>query len=100
MIHVYLLHPEGKPRYIYSQPAPISDPVIINTWLHLYNIMSLSPEGTEMIVSFYTSKGDKAKAILSTGQYQIDMDKDNNLSIFMYAKDIKIEDNDYIKKPL
>lgn len=100
MTNIYLLHSEGSTRFCSRQPEGVADPASINAWLNIFTVMSLAPDGFEMKVAFLTGEGFPANATLVKGPNQMKISDSEGLSLYLYAKEIRVEYLPPIPMPL
>lgn len=93
MIHIYLMDLKGRPRLLFNQPAPVKEPTQAHGWMAVFSAVCTLPEGKELSVKFKTEYGRMATAILVNKDNTIDILPDENINLYMYARDIIPEDN-------
>ncbi len=94
VLHIHLMDINGSPRLVERQPEPVSDPTAVITWITLFAMLQDKPLSVELNIKFRTKSGHQATAILAGGKHVLHIDCDNDVSLFMYVRDIIEEPTD------
>jgi len=93
MTRIYIMDPNGLPRFVLNQPAPVSDPAEQSAWMAVFAAVCTLPAGKKLSVKFMTDSGHMARAAIVNMESMIDILPGGDINLYMYASDITPEVN-------